>query len=840
MRNSARVLFLSFFLFHTAGQSAPAQVAAEVFANAPAPKDEKEVKSLIDKLTEVDSFDTGFSPSHAGSNFPPVAGQSSWSTGRTGSKAVHRASSTIENLVALGPHALPLLLDHLEDDRLSALTIKHEGFFGGMWHAQEVPAPRSSPKELATIAKHISDEEDLTSSIDNNIESYTLTVGDLCFVTIGMISNRSYNALRYQPTACQIINSPTTDPEIALAVRDLWSKDTPDLYTRLNNDFTSGDERLSLSAATRLLFYYPEESSQTIHDHLLIANANRDEDLSDLLNAVSWSPNPSFQRTIKGIVMDSSSASLIKAGVPAFSDSKDEKNLADLRALAKRLRKQAADWQRNGALVAVIKQALDTFPAQSEDTVQQFINGADTESLRSLCSALYTSESVPIPPLIPLLEDQHSGVGRYLILGEGAVKEPTQKDVLPHRICDNIYFLISRALGDLQCLCTGTAQEMDRKIATLQQRLTLPESDWKFSREEIVQRQSEQNAKANARTKRDEAMANAKTPALGASLVARDATATREEFDTAVVLLLSPAEIDEPYDGVDHLRLNWPRKIKALAKDQIPQAEQEAIAAILAQKIEQSLKQDAKQSLSASTLDLAFLASCWNSPALAPPLTQVLQTIPSDVGNDGSTEMNLDALFHLLQELIRTDFPRSQETTFKVFQKLSKARERDLDDYRGLYKILGTYWQKPQMGKILAEMFGDPNSQWALKNLGYAEFDDLGNYNFDDLPQVRLALREALQNKEETGQLFIKKDDPDYCWIEWSAGGSSGMGFKQPCQAKPGGPAVSIRRCDEILAGLTGGVFRNDKGPDFEIYWPLEKREEARLAWLNYLGEPAP
>ena len=39
-----------------------------------------------------------------------------------------------------------------------------------------------------------------------------------------MITNRPYNAVRYQPTACIVLNSPTTSPVIAKALRAMWGQ----------------------------------------------------------------------------------------------------------------------------------------------------------------------------------------------------------------------------------------------------------------------------------------------------------------------------------------------------------------------------------------------------------------------------------------------------------------------------------------------------------------------------------------------------------------------------------------------------------------------------------------
>jgi hypothetical protein len=51
---------------------------------------------------------------------------------------------------------------------------------------------------------------------------YTVKVGDVCYVLIGQIVNRQLVAVRYQPTAGLIVNSPIEVPPLAEKVKNDW------------------------------------------------------------------------------------------------------------------------------------------------------------------------------------------------------------------------------------------------------------------------------------------------------------------------------------------------------------------------------------------------------------------------------------------------------------------------------------------------------------------------------------------------------------------------------------------------------------------------------------------
>jgi hypothetical protein len=65
----------------------------------------------------------------------------------------------------------------------------------------------------------VRDSKPVEKSFDGR---YTVKVGDVCYVLIGQIVNRQLVAVRYQPTAGLIVNSPIEVPPLAEKVKNDW------------------------------------------------------------------------------------------------------------------------------------------------------------------------------------------------------------------------------------------------------------------------------------------------------------------------------------------------------------------------------------------------------------------------------------------------------------------------------------------------------------------------------------------------------------------------------------------------------------------------------------------
>jgi hypothetical protein len=156
----------------------------------------------------------------------------------------------MRDLVRLGVRALPDLLNHLSDPRETRLVIKHNGFFGAAWHSDEYDPRYGDPGRRP---------RGVNTGLEKQFNGgYTLRVGDLCYVALGQIVNRGLAAVRYQPSACLVVNSPVQTPALAAAARRDWSGLTPEQHKRsLIADAFANGFSADTGALVRLDFYYP-------------------------------------------------------------------------------------------------------------------------------------------------------------------------------------------------------------------------------------------------------------------------------------------------------------------------------------------------------------------------------------------------------------------------------------------------------------------------------------------------------------------------------------------------------------------------------------------------------
>ena len=205
-------------------------------------------EQLIDRLVKVRHAGIGYSGAMAGSQFLPLTG-----SGRTGmlilGRAAPRRSATLTRLVARGLRALPSLLRHLNDHRPIALPPVR----AMMWlsRAPEVDFNRRTERALLPRPR--------SALPSGGPRQHQVTVGDLCFVAIGQIVNRGYNAVRYQPTGGLIVNSPPLDLAIRSSLRNRWRGLTLAAHKRLlTRDFVKPDfDGRRIGAYRRLVTYYP-------------------------------------------------------------------------------------------------------------------------------------------------------------------------------------------------------------------------------------------------------------------------------------------------------------------------------------------------------------------------------------------------------------------------------------------------------------------------------------------------------------------------------------------------------------------------------------------------------
>lgn len=220
------------------------------------------IESLIHQLQDISEGDIGYMPTRSGSGFLPL-GTSDSGMMLLGQKRPE-SSSTMRQLIEFGAEAIPQLVDHLDDDRASGIRLEFSGGFGGMFLSNEYDFNSNSSE-----GKPANVNGDFLGG-DNDIESHTVTVGDLCFVALGQIVNRNFNAVRYQPTAIIVVNSPVRNEDLRDATKAEWSDiDEMEHKASLILDFQHADhERRRTGAYLRLSFYYPEEVEALVLEEL--------------------------------------------------------------------------------------------------------------------------------------------------------------------------------------------------------------------------------------------------------------------------------------------------------------------------------------------------------------------------------------------------------------------------------------------------------------------------------------------------------------------------------------------------------------------------------------------
>jgi hypothetical protein len=178
---------------------------------------QKSVAELIDDLTQIDSESVAIHSSY----LPPVgfiADETpvSLRTSREG-VVVPDAPPQMRELVRRGPVALPELIKHLDDKRPTKLEVGRlpapyafsAKFFGDTYDPRVRDWERKGPPLSPFKATWVKD-------------TYTLKVGDVCYVLIGQIVNRNLAAVRPVPTGLLVVNSPIEVPELLDLVKSDW------------------------------------------------------------------------------------------------------------------------------------------------------------------------------------------------------------------------------------------------------------------------------------------------------------------------------------------------------------------------------------------------------------------------------------------------------------------------------------------------------------------------------------------------------------------------------------------------------------------------------------------
>lgn len=450
----------------------------------PITKDQaRQIKDLIAGLAALDKPDFGLSSTLSGETFAPVPG-----LGHAGMflLANHRLrpSESLKALVALGPDALPFLLDALDDQTPTKITVKHDDSFGGgMWHAAELRLNPVNPTEQATYKARKVKLQDK----GEYVKSYTVKVGDICFVVIGQIVGRSYQAVRYQPTANIVLNSPTHDPKLCAAVRAIWKAKDPrrKLFDSLLADYaTEGvyngksldgwdyGSHLQCGAALRLLFHFEKESASLLAGRLGKLDIGKDKDLDSFerrcvangvrakyfIKAVAWSKNPLVREALSGVFKRGENVDEMLAALPAIADedlirSRLEPMVAVLPA------DEGGPYGEGFQLLVALGQRT---PKTARAVFERYLRDASAQRCHTVCLVLRELRLAwDTEMLRPLLDDSRTWGWTYAV--EPDKNEPRRLI----RVCDEAAVTLSRNHPELKFTLAGEHADLNKQIAAI-------------------------------------------------------------------------------------------------------------------------------------------------------------------------------------------------------------------------------------------------------------------------------------------------------------------------------------------------------------------------------------
>ena len=271
---------------------APPLFGADTPTPAAAPSRNAEVEKLIDQLIDVSTETAGVnSKATTMSKFlandrPPVINSG------LNQSVLPPTPPVMRKIVELGLVAVPSLLDHLTDSRDTKLVIWNPGIptgaagaaltgsrFGTILFNDEYdPRYRDDPARIPTTLNQLGQFPMRGGSGPG--DSYTVRVGDLCYVLLGQIVDRTLIVARYQGTSNAVIDSPLHTPALAEAARRDWANLTPEQHRDSLVQDATGEafHRLQFvnfrtqhqDAFERLAFYYPDAAKSAALKYLAL------------------------------------------------------------------------------------------------------------------------------------------------------------------------------------------------------------------------------------------------------------------------------------------------------------------------------------------------------------------------------------------------------------------------------------------------------------------------------------------------------------------------------------------------------------------------------------------
>ena len=459
------------------------------------PDETRQIQSLVESLAEIKA-DERVHPSWISGRDRINVG-----SGQLGFFAFDNGTQVpdaVRRLVAFGPKALPALLDALDalDDVTETGIVKgHSGGFGSQWYSMEIQTNSAQKRERRAIAGHSEVAQPgfgLGAGLDSHVPRHVITRGDICFVIIGQITNRNYQAARYQPTGCMVINSPTATADIAAIVRTAWQSDDAAraLFDSLMTDLHTrgrGSSDFQCGAAQRLLYYFPEQTADLISRRIerfdvkrvafpapdyMEAWTRRFEEngvrVAGFIKSVSWTSEPRVRRAVLGVLERTDDPSILRECLnePIVSG-RPEQALRRIRAVLEV--PPPAQQGPFGSEYQTLREAVAMYPDRARSLVELYARHGTLACQRAAIHSLRRPAqpvSWAVEYLAPLLED----------------KTPTGWEYGPDydrkgiRVCDEAAQTLVEHLPGIRFELEGTHDDLDRQIARIKRFLQGDES----------------------------------------------------------------------------------------------------------------------------------------------------------------------------------------------------------------------------------------------------------------------------------------------------------------------------------------------------------------------------
>jgi HEAT repeat protein len=439
--------------------------------------EKKEIKSLIAKLADIDSPGYGMAQTISGRAFSPVAGHEHAGTLLLTDHQLQR-SDVLTRLAAKGPAALPFLLDALEDKTPTKLRMDRGGLLW-MSFSHELDINPLNPTERSVAEKKSDRKEE---NDDEESETDPLCVGDICFVAIGQIVGRAYQAVHYVPTGGAVVNSPARDKEYRERIRAIWSSPDPTkkLFDSLLFDYATegvfdGKElygssqatEMQAEAAMRLLYYFPNESATMLAERLKRMDVSKpkpdseDWQRRDLANgvgvtefvaAVIWCKEPTIREVLTDIFRRTDDKRVMLAALPAVQETHPELIIPRFQPMLKAL-PAAERWYLDDGFHLLLALGESAGKAAKPE-FERYLKDASLQRRWTMCWVMEKLHSEwALEFLVPMLTDKRTGFS-----GDA-------------RLCDVAASALSEIYPDLKFDSEGTPEELDRRIEKMREQI---------------------------------------------------------------------------------------------------------------------------------------------------------------------------------------------------------------------------------------------------------------------------------------------------------------------------------------------------------------------------------